>query len=222
MTGEAASSPKPGFALAREASWQDELWLMLVGSVDQLLRAYIGIDEFTDDPGCVFRLELHAARGAVMLSDGTDIRAGEPVGVLHLWNEHLRPYAAGGPDFGWACDMRRRVRRSLQLLAEYVERDPGWRAVRAFRGNAALSRRLGNTQIRRVAARYGFEAADAPSSVLRELHFIGDCCNAWALTRAFNPAALARHGFLRGRCELWITRRRLVERYARQPHASSG
>lgn len=219
MQSEAASS-EPAFDLSSDAARRDGFWVTLVGSVDSLLRAYHGIAEYTDDPACVFRVGLSPARERVQLSDGTVIDAGDPVGLLHLWNEHLPPYVNGGPDLAWAADMRRRVLRSLQLLADVIERDPSWEAVRAFRGDATLSRRLGEVQIRRLAERHGFERIPSPASMLRQLHFIGDCFNAWALTRAFNPAALERQGFLRGRCEVWISRRALVERYGRAARLS--
>lgn len=222
MSSGAASSSEPRFELAREDRWRDEFWVSLVGSVDTLLRAYHGIYEFTDDPACVFRIGLGPARGRVILGDGTEIRGGEPVGALHLWNEHLRPYADGGPDLGWASDMRRRLSHSLQLLADYIEREPAWRTVQAFRGDATLSRRLGNTQVGRIAERYGFVRLEPPSSMLRQLHFLGDCFNTWALTRAFNPGALGRQEFLRGRCELWISRRALLGRHGRAARRRAG
>lgn len=202
--------------LRRGGHRQDELWLGIVGSVDAILRAYHGIREFTDDPDCVFRLGMAAARRAVTLADGTRIDAGEPIGSLHLWNEHLPPYKHGGPDLAWAAEMRKQADRSLRLLADWIERNPEWQDIRAFRGDAMLSRRLGDRQIRRIAERYGFERVAAPMSLRDQLHLIGDCLNTWALTRAFNPAALQRQGFLRYRSELWISRRALLERYGRQ------
>jgi hypothetical protein len=223
MSDGAASSSEPQFDLPQDGRWRREFWVSLVGSVDALLRAYHGIAEFTADPACVLRIGIVSAREAVTLSDGSEIQSGEPVGSLHLWNEHLPPYRNGGPDLAWASDMRRRVRYSLQLLADHVAHEPAWQAVRAFRGDATLSPRLGDTQIRRLAERHGFERIDAASSILGQLHYIGDCFNTWALTRAFNPVALERQGFLRGRYEMWISRRALLDRYGRegQRHGSS-
>lgn len=215
MSTEAAPTAEPGFRLAPETARRPGIWVSVVGAVDTVLRAYHGIVEYTDDPDCVFRIGLVPARDAITLSDGTKIAPDEPVGSLHLWNENLPPYTNGGPDLAWATDMRRRVLRSLQLLADYVEREPSWRGVPALLGDATLSRRLGDTQIRRLAGRYGFERIEAPLSLLGQLHFIGNCFNAWALTRAFNPVALERQAFLRGHCEVWISCRRLIERYGR-------
>jgi hypothetical protein len=221
MSSEAAPSPRSRFDFAVATGRWFGWWVLLVGSVDTVLRACHGIREYTDDPACVFRLGLVAARDAMTLSDGTEIGAGEPIGTLHLWNEHLQPYTNGGPDFAWANDMRRRVFRSLQLLAAAVESDPAWRHVQAFRGDATLSRRLGEVQIRRLAERHGFERVATSLTLLGQLHLIGNSFNAWALTSAFNPAALERQGFLRGRCEVWMSRRALLARYGREPPRSA-
>ena len=102
----------------------------------------------------------------------------------------------------------------MRLLAAYVEREPGWQSVRAFYAATTFSNRLGDRQIRRLAGRYDFERIEPPGSMLRRLHALGDCFNTWALTRAFNPAALRRQPFLRGRHELWVSRATLIERYA--------
>jgi hypothetical protein len=216
MASDTVSSHDSAYGAGRhaaDAARIDDFWMALVGSVDAVLRAVHGIHEFTEDPECVLRIALTRARSPVTLSDGTQIDAGEPIGALHLWNEHLPRYSEGGPDLAWACEIRRRVLHSMRLLATHIEREPGWQPVRAFCAATMLSNRLGQMQIRRLAARHGFERIEPPPSLLGKLHALGDCFNTWALTRAFNPAALSRQPFLRGRCELWISRSVLLDRY---------
>lgn len=213
MASDAISSPQPAYDAGPNAARDLDFWMALVGSVDAVLRSFHGIREFTDDPDCVLRIAIRRSRNAVTLSDNTRVAPGEPVGALHLWNEHLPRYSDRGPDVGWACEMRRLVLHSMHLLADYVEREPDWTGVQAFCAETTLSNRLGAAQIRRLAGRYGFERIQPPRSMLRRLHAIGDCFNTWALTRAFNPAALSRQPFLRGRHELWISRSVLIERY---------
>jgi hypothetical protein len=188
MTADATTSAM-GFAAAlrsASAAWPDEFWTGSVGWADSLLRSYYGIYEFSDDPGCVLRVGLDQARAPTLLADGTRIEAGELVGTLHFWNEHLPRYSAKGPDLAWACAVRDRVTSSLRALSEYVEREPNWRTVRAVRAETFLVR----------------------------LHALGECFVLWGLTRAFNPAALPRQPFLRDRHELWISRATLLARYA--------
>lgn len=202
-------------------SWPDELWAGSVGVFDAIIRTYYGVYEFTDDPACVLRVGLGQARAAVSLSEGTRIEIGELVGTLHLWNEHLPRYAPDGPDLRWACAMRDQMRRSLCSLAEHVEREPAWREIRALRAEAALSTRLGISQVQRVGERYGFERVPADFSLLRRLHAVGESFTLWSLTRAFNPAALPRQPFLRDHHELWISRTSLLGRYGR-PRRQAG
>src|SRR5437763_6655294 len=178
MTSDAASS-EPAVDLADQSVrpidkvWTDASWATIVGSVDGLLRAYYGIHDFTEDPDCIFRTALCRARHPIGLCDGTQIRRGEIVGALHWWNEHLRRYSGHGPDIAWAGDMRRRIRRSLHLLADHIVRDPAWRPIEAFRADATLSSRLGSGQIRRVAERYGFEVVEPESSILLRAQALG-------------------------------------------------
>jgi hypothetical protein len=198
------------------AAWPDELWAGSVAWMDALLRSCYGIYEFTDDPACVLRVGRSEARTSVSLSDGTYIALGEPVGTLHFWNEHMPRYSEKGPDLGWACAIRDRVMYSLRAFTEYIERDRGWREIRAIRTETALPARLGAPQIRRVFQRYGFERVPTDPSLAARLHGLGECVLMWALTRAFNPAALPRQPFLRDRHELWISRATLLLRYARR------
>jgi hypothetical protein len=217
MTAETTASAVGVVTALRRASldWPDELWAISVGRLDAIIRSLYGVYEFTDDPTCVLRIGLSPARAPVPLSDGTQIEIGELVGSLHFWNEHLPRYAAGGPDLRWACVARDQVIHSLHALAVYVQNEPAWRQIRALRGEAALSARLGIPQVRRVAERFGFERVPTDLSPSRRLHALGESFTLWALTRAFNPAAVSRQPFLRDHHELWISRAVLLERYAR-------
>jgi YkoP domain len=201
------------------AAWPDELWAGSVAWVDARLRSYYGIYEFTDDPACVLRVALSAARMPASLSDGTQVEVGELVGILHFWNEHLPRYSEKGPDLGWACLIRDRVIYSLRAFSEYIEHEPAWREVRAIRAETVLPARLGAPQIARVFQRYGFERIPTESSFLARLHGLGECCILWGITRALNPAAMPRQRFLRDRCELWISRTALLARYAGRGNA---
>ena len=206
----------------RVAGRTDRFWVAIVRSVDALLRSYYGIHEFTDDPGCIFRIAFCRALEPVELPGGTKIHRGETVGTLHWWNEHLRPFSRRGPDIRWAGDMRRRIRRSLCLLAGHIEQDPAWRTIEAFRADAILSSRFGSGQIRRVAARYGFAVVEPERSIVRRFDGLAASVDSWALTRAFNPAAFPRQRLLRGRHQLWISRATLLQRYRIGDRASAG
>ncbi|HEY3911568.1 MAG TPA: hypothetical protein VGM07_17025 [Stellaceae bacterium] len=203
------------------ATWPDELWVGSVSWCDAILRACYGVYEFTDDPACVFRIGLSKTRAPLALSDGTRIDAGELVGTLHFWNEHLPRYTCDGPNLGWARAMRDQVANSLRALALYVETDCAWHDVRAFRAEAALTSRR-SSRLHRVIQRYGFEQIASDRSIFRRAHDLGDDFLLWGLTRAFNPAALPRLPFLRDHRELWISRGFLLRNYlARSPRTAS-
>lgn len=205
-------------------NWRDRFWEALIGAVDSRLRAYYGIMEFTDDRRCLLRVAVIRARRTALLSDGTAIQPGAPIGALHLWNEHLPRYAKGAPDLAWACTARRRFTHSMKLLAARAEYDPELRQVPAFRAETTLASRLGLTQLDRLAERLGFEPLAIPRSWLGALHTLGASLNVWCLTRAFNPGALPRQRWRRERHELWISRAELIARYGRAAasHADTG
>ena len=219
MGTEANASRAMGCEAVRR-DWPDEFYARTVGLFDAIIRTCYGVYEFTDDPACVLRIGLSTAHTRVLLSDGTRIEMGELVGTLHFWNEHLPRYENGGPDLGWACAMRSRLLHSLRSLAVYLESEPAWQQIRALRGEAALSARLGTLQVQRVAERFGFERVPTDSPPRRRPHALGEGFALWALTRAFNPAALSRQPFLRDHHELWISRSSLLGSYARPQRTS--
>jgi hypothetical protein len=193
--------------------WSDGAWAGTVGWCDAMLRRLYRIREFTDDPDCVIRVGLRPARGSLVLSDGTRIEAGETIGTLHFWNEHLPRYAARSPGLGWACEMRRLVVHSLGALACYIEIDPAWRDIKALHAESALSSRLGVSEMIRLAHLYGFEAPGTPRSFLQRLHDFGDDFLLWGLARTFNPAVLPHLRFFRPHRDLWISRFSLLQMY---------
>jgi YkoP-like protein len=204
------AQPAPGIQDHRGGGF----WHGAVIFIDGLLQSYYDIFEFTRDPDCLLRLGVSTASERTVLTDGTVVEAGEPIGTLHLWNEHLPPYGlSAGPDIAWATEMRRRLIESLRFLADHVEADPLWHEVKAFRGEAAFSSRLGPSQLQRVARRHGFDCIARESSSVRALRGLGICICTYGLAWAFNPAAISRQRFFRPYHELWISRGTLQTLY---------
>ena len=194
-------------------TWRDETWTALVRGFDVYLRQCYGVYEFTSDPTCVLRVHLSQARAPLMLSDGTRLRTGEPVGVLHLWNERLPRFPNGKPDLHWAKAMRNRLQVSFQALATHVSHQAEWQDVRTFRCSAAFSSVLRAGQMRRVAGAFGFEVVPTKLSGLGHAHALGENFLLWGFARAFNPATLQQQQFFRPRRDLWISRTALLRRY---------
>lgn len=190
-------------------TWRDAAWVSLVGHADSLLRRYYGVFEFTDNPECVLRLEACRAHADLRLSDGTRVAAGEKLGGLHFWNEHVPPFPAAGPDLRWAKAMQHCIGVSMAELARFIGQSPEWQDVKVFGGGAPFCGRLCAMRIRRVSARYGFDLVEHAGDAV-PWHGLGRNILQWALERAFNPVASRRHSFARERHELWISRDRLL------------
>lgn len=186
-----------------------------VRGVDSLLRQRLGIQEFTEDEECLFRISLASATRLVLLSDGIAVQEGDPVLQLHFWNEHLPVMPSEGPSAAWATLMKRRVRRSLATVAAYVERERALHAVVALHGSPPFASRLGALQMVRTGQRFGFDVIDpyAEPELRKRIHEIFDSMLLWGLTRTFNPAGLRSKGLLRHRHQLWISRHKLLRCY---------
>ena len=192
---------------------------MVVGAVDGLLRRYHHVYEFSDAPSCVFRVSLGRARKAALLSDGTAIKPGDPIGLLHCWNERIY-FPPGGPDLHWAKGMHRRVQESLEALCRHVEAQADWARVNAIHAETALPiRLLDSQQMQRIVRHHGFETGARRDSASARLCFLADNILMWSFARAYNPPALPRHHLLQGRQELWLSRKALL---AARSRAASG
>jgi hypothetical protein len=178
------------------------------------------VREFSDNPDCIFRLSLGVIRKDAPLLDGTLLKEGEPVGVLHIWNEHMPPIPPSGTDLAWACVTKRAARKSLCLLADYVNNNPELDRLRAFGGESFF---LYTRRTSRLLERIGFEGAvDPPPARWQErLRMRGVRLWTWLLRRAFNSQSVREH---RPKDLLpqhaWLTRRTLMERYGSQLESS--
>lgn len=185
-----------------------------VRGVDSLLRQRQGIEEFTNDEECIFRVSRGVASRDVVLSDGTAVAEGEAVLLLHFWNEHLPLMPSEGPSAAWAIRLKRTMRNSLIAVAAYVERECSLDAVRALHGAPPFGSRIGAVQMVRTACRFGFDVVDPmPREWHERIHLVFDSMLLWGLAYAFNPAGMRTKGLLRHRHQLWISRRKLLHYY---------
>lgn len=82
----------------------------LVRAFDRFLCRATGVFEFCDDPECLGRLQWARAPHDLSLSDGTQVRAGAPVLMLH--NVDVQPGQPAGafpspPPAGGNLDVQR-------------------------------------------------------------------------------------------------------------------
>ena len=198
-----------------EARRPDGILARLIRRLDAHLRRRHNIFEFSDHAGCLLRICVIRARVAFRFSDGTRINVGDPLGELHLWNEHLPLIPRGGPDLTWAIQLRRMIAESLKQLASAALHDPRLAQVKAFGATAMFASRKGDSQVARLAERYGFDwvTLERPPTFGKRFHDFWENFLLLGLQWVYNPGGLRGKPFLRPREPLWISRQVLLEQH---------
>jgi hypothetical protein len=187
-----------------------------IKALDAILRRYYGVWEFTQDPDCILRVSVSRSPITMTLIDGVQLQAGDPVGLLHLWNERIPAAPAGTPKLHTAFMLMRGMQRSLRMLAAYAETEPRLRDAVAFGGETTLFslESLGRPQD--LIARFGasYVPVHAKPGLLKRLDFFFQRGYAWVLVWTFNPDALRWKTFDdAGRGDVWLSRRQLMKQY---------
>lgn len=191
----------------------------LVRNLDARLRRRNHIREFCQDNRCLLRLALTTSDRDLTLSDGTRIARGEPIGELHLWNEHIPVMPKAGPDLAWGLTLQRRLLHSWAELAAYVEGAPEFRGVRAFRGELAVRGHHELAQAAELAGRWGLELVTPDGPLGAWQRFVDFWRNVYALALiwTYNPASLKGKGPVSlQRGQFWISRATLVRKHLKR------
>lgn len=195
----------------------DTLLKSTVRKLDALLRYAQHIEEFASDDDCLLRISLHEVAQEIVLNDQTCTGPGEPMGEIHLWNEHMIPVPENGPDMTWGILMRRRAHRSLVLLARRVASDPRFDGVKVFRARTAFGTGKPLGQILRIARGLGFEVVSPPGPNGFVAWWVawGESIYLWAMARTYSPGIAKHTGLVRPQWhELWMSRDTLLKRYS--------
>lgn len=181
--------------------------------IDSLLRRIQGVEEFTQDERCVLRLSLGQSTHDFSLSDGTHIAPGEPVALLHIWNERVPIIGPQGPDLAWGRRAYRRFALSLQMIASYMESEPRYQGVRVLGAETSLYF-TGEDLFHRLG--FDIEHVSRSARGYRRFKQWVDTMYVWGLTWAFNPGSLNGKNLLHyERCGLWMSRQMLLNRYGK-------
>jgi hypothetical protein len=183
-----------------------------VFGLDRWLRRRNGVYEYSSNPSCIFRINRAEAEVTLMLSDGSPIRAGDPVINLHLWNEHILPMPIGGATVAWARHMRQAIDTSLCELGYWLAGQPDLDDIRALRADMGIGTVEQSQQLMRIAARYGFESAARRAETGSLRHF-GENILMYLLVLAANPVAIRSDILWRDRALVYLARSALERRY---------
>lgn len=187
----------------------------MVLSLERLLRRLGGVQEFTQDEECILRIALTACKKDLELSDGTQVRVGDNICELHLWNEHIPPMPLEGPDLRWGVRFYRLAVKSLRSLAACIVADEPQDIV-ALGGQMAFLEKDDSPVLASVVAQLGFDIVNLTAQAGRWGRFAHFWENifSWALMWTFNPGSLRGKRLLRlQRYRLWMSRRTLLQRY---------
>lgn len=123
----------------------------LVTSYDRVYRFLHRLDSSRSEVGLAARVEVRRSHRALHLVDGTTIRRGDRIGVLHLNNDRVVAlHADGRPPTSVGLEFRRQLLASLHALARLAG-PGGWLSdVRAFEATTIF--------FHRWLGRHGFEA----------------------------------------------------------------
>jgi ceramide glucosyltransferase len=188
----------------------------LIRAVDATLRRVEHIHEFTPDPTCMIRVSIAKSKEEIRLGDGTVVRKGDPIGLLHFWNERIPQIPPGGPDLGWALAFQRRTLYSLRLLAAYVRDNPEFDGVQAFGSPISFGAPYDFSHGLVLAERWGFDGfiQDGAGGWLRRFGLFWENLYAFSLIWAYNPDSVEEGRLWRmRRDELWMSRGTLLSKY---------
>jgi len=174
-----------------------------ISAWDRIFRAIRGLDLPVARVRPLFRIEVRRRRRRTRLRDGTVLRRGERIGIIHLDNAAVvRLHRSERPDAATGLEFRRLVLASLRELARQA--GPGG-ALGGVGAVAAL------TIHHRALERLGFEreASAAGSTVVAAYQ---RALVAWLFPGARRTRAHRRHAL-----RVWMPRERLLARYGVRP-----
>jgi hypothetical protein len=219
QTDEAADTPRQcRRSGTRSAGARYSNYLrLLIGKLDNWLRRFYGVREFSGDPQCILRVAINRAAHCTRLADGCVVPGGAAIIDLHLWNEHLQHLSFRSNGLGTASVLRHQIDAGLEELARFMATEPSLAEIAALRARTAFVPNSRLPKLLRVARSFGFEpsASGEAVSFAAQVHDFWENFFILALAWAFNPSVCRRNNVFRARCELWVSRDALFTRYRR-------
>lgn len=185
-----------------------------VSALDGLLRWAFGIREFSNDPNCLLRIAKVRSSQQVRLQDQTEILAGDWIGELHLWNEHLPQILRFQGSLATGASFRTRMRNSLRSLAVSVAIEPEMQKLVAFRAQLSSIGQPDRRNWESLAKRYRCSARFSRTPLPGRIHDVLAFFLTITLTWVFNPGRRWALGKSMERIEIWISREELLRHFA--------
>jgi hypothetical protein len=188
----------------------------MVRKLDALIRRSNRVFEFSQDPDCGLRLQISQAPHTLQLPDQV-VQTGEPVLLIHLWNERLPVISPAGADLAWARQFFHLFRNSLHRAAGYLRDTPQLDDVYAVGGETILlTAGLHQAGLRFIEG-MGF-------TVMPYTHRLGhfgefwENFYSWLIIWTYNPHSLPQRPFFTlQRSEMWMSRAAFLQRYSQSP-----
>lgn len=186
-----------------------------VRAIERILIRCYGVFEYTSDPHSILRLSRSRSPRDVVLAEGRRIQKGEALLVMHFRNEQLASTPGGGASLEWGLVFFRGALQSFRLLARFLSAHRDFDDVRAIYADFGFVQDDRMEQMGRLATRLGFDfiPRERPGWDVRQRAF-WDNLFSWWLVWTYNPVSLVGKSFAHmRRCELWMSRERLREKY---------
>ncbi|MFQ5520710.1 MAG: hypothetical protein ACE5FK_04880 [Candidatus Methylomirabilia bacterium] len=181
---------------------------LLLRWYDLAYRGFHGLTAPDAEVGQALRVQVARHKGrAVRLADGSEIRRRDPIGIIHLHNEHVaKLHDEGGGQHAGALRLRRAFVASLGRLARQVEKTDRYSRVKAF---------TATTILHAATQRVGFESRPLPSRTWSRLVAAYQRALVAHLS-PLGPLRVTPRRFRDARA-IWISRETLLRRYGVKP-----
>ena len=193
----------------------------VVFAFDSRLRRRNGVFDYIDSPDCILRLKLERAGRMIVLPDGVRLDPNARIIELHYRNEYFPSMGAGGPTVGWARRVMRLMDQSLRELCEYLRGRPELDDVSAIRAVTLMRSSAQAAQFEWLANHFGFEPVPLPNTLWDRLRGIGQNVVGLLLILASNPRGAHLDFLLSRRAPIFVSRRRLEDRYRERARSQS-
>lgn len=185
---------------------------IIVRRFDAWLSRRYGVFEFSQIPDCLFRLQVAVVRHSITLPD-CQVKRGELVLYLHIWNERLLALDTLSPGLGWAKTFHNSILRSLREIACYLGDQPDMEEIRAVGGVTVLLDNGGHQGGARLVERLGFTILPYQTP-LGGFGEFWENFYSWVLIWAYNPSTLHfRHLRSLRRKKFWISAGEFCRRF---------